>query len=108
MDSVAMAEASIAAKTAVRPVLVMAGERSRYGSARLTSGITTTNIMTMNASVRTTVRTASDVRACAALTTSASRHHAVTSSTAAQVSAIAPIGVRLIFRSVRIRARTGN
>ena len=42
------------------------------------------------------------------LTTSASRHHAVTSSMAAQVSAMTPMLLLLILRSVRMRASTGN
>ena len=42
------------------------------------------------------------------LVTTASRHHAVTSSTAAQVSAIAPMRVDCILRSDRMRASTGN
>ena len=41
-------------------------------------------------------------------TTNASRHHAVTSSVAAQLSARTPSSVLSIFRSVRIRARTGK
>src|SRR5262249_15288294 len=41
-------------------------------------------------------------------TTTASRHHAVTSPTAAQVSAATPSSVRDSPRSVRMRARTGN
>ena len=41
-------------------------------------------------------------------TTTASRHQAVTSSTAAQVSAATPRSVRVSPRSVRIRASTGN
>jgi hypothetical protein len=41
-------------------------------------------------------------------TTRASNVHAVTSSTAAQVRAIEPIGVSSIFRSARMRASTGN
>ena len=41
-------------------------------------------------------------------TTKASRHQALTSSTAAQASAIVPTRVRMSFRSVRMRARTGK
>src|SRR5688572_3114522 len=41
-------------------------------------------------------------------TTNASMHHAVTSSTAAHVIAIAPRFVLCRLRSVRIRASTGN
>ena len=41
-------------------------------------------------------------------TTNAKRHQAVTSSIAAQLIATTPNGVDSIFRSVRIRARTGN
>ena len=41
-------------------------------------------------------------------TTNASMHHAVTSSTAAQVIAIAPTLVLCRLRSVRMRASTGN
>jgi hypothetical protein len=40
--------------------------------------------------------------------TSASRHHAVTSSTAAQPIASAPSGVPVSPRSARMRASTGN
>ncbi len=47
-------------------------------------------------------------RALTTLTTNASRHHAVTSSTAAQVSAITPRRVSGMPRSVRMRASTGN
>jgi hypothetical protein len=49
-----------------------------------------------------------DARACTTPTTKANRHHAVRSSTAAQVSASAPSLVLCILRSVRIRASTGN
>ena len=42
------------------------------------------------------------------LTTNASKHHAVASSTAAQASAMVPRRDRLSPRSVRMRARTGN
>jgi hypothetical protein len=41
-------------------------------------------------------------------TTKASRHHAVTSSVAAQLSAITPNSVRRIPRSSRMRANTGK
>ena len=41
-------------------------------------------------------------------TTNARMHQAVTSSTAAQAMAIAPIRVRRRRRSVKMRARTGN
>ena len=54
------------------------------------------------------VTSAPPMRACTTLTTNASKHHAVTSSTAAQVSAMTPMRVRWILRSVRMRASTGN
>ncbi len=38
----------------------------------------------------------------------ASKHHAVTSPTAAQVIAVIPIRVCCMLRSVRMRARTGK
>ena len=52
--------------------------------------------------------TASPVVACVTPTTNASRHHALASSMAAQVSASMPIGVRCSPRSPRMRASTGN
>ena len=54
------------------------------------------------------MRTAAPSSAWATLETKASRHHAVTSSTAAQVRAIPPIAVLSRPRSVRMRASTGN
>ena len=62
----------------------------------------------MNPSAITIVATAPAASARATLTTNASMHHAVTSSTAAQVSAIAPMRVLWMPRSVRILASTGN
>jgi hypothetical protein len=58
--------------------------------------------------VRPKVNRAPATSAWTTLTTSARRHHAVTSSTAAQVRATTPRWVVWIFRSVRMRARTGN
>src|SRR5260370_42683060 len=72
------------------------------------AGRTTTTTAARKIRAVSTVLSAPAVRASTTLTTKASRHRAVTSSTAAQVSAIAPIRVLWIPRSVRIRARTGN
>ncbi len=58
--------------------------------------------------VSNTTHSAPDAWACATPTTSANRHQAVTSSAAAQEMAIAPNGVRLMPRSVKMRASTGN
>ncbi len=57
------------------------------------AGLTTTIISTINPSAIAIVATAPAASARATLTTNASMHHAVTSSTAAQVSAIAPMRV---------------
>src|SRR5262245_65567250 len=62
----------------------------------------------MKASAIAIVQIAPAVFTCTILTTTASKHHAVTSSTAAQVRVIAPIRERCMRRSVRIRASTGN
>src|SRR6266851_4059995 len=76
--------------------------------SRTIAGCPTRIIAAMNTAVIATVLAAPAVRACTTLTTNASRHHAVTSSIAAQASAIAPIGVLWMPRSVRMRARTGK
>ena len=54
------------------------------------------------------VETAPVTLACATPTTSASKHHAVTSSAAAHVRATTPSSVWLMPRSVRMRASTGK
>jgi len=54
------------------------------------------------------VRTAAAGVDCITLTTNASRHHAIASLIAAQVSAIVPRRVRWSPRSCRIRASTGK
>ena len=54
------------------------------------------------------MRTAAAGVDCITLTTNASRHHAIASLIAAQVSAIVPRRVCCSPRSCRIRASTGN
>ncbi len=76
---------------------------------RSTSGRTRRTTKTTYASARSVVRTPSImVAARTSDTTHARMHHAVTSSTAAQVIARAPMRVRRRRRSTRMRARTGN
>src|SRR5207248_7020323 len=71
-------------------------------------GRTNRNITATKVTVRAATMAAFQSVAWATPTTSANRHHAVTSSTAAHVNAIIPSSVLLTPRSVRIRARTGN
>lgn len=71
-------------------------------------GRITRNIVAMNAAVNASVGTTAPVSDRATAVMKASRHHAVTSSTAAQARAIDPSSLFCIPRSVRIRARTGN
>src|SRR6266516_6799444 len=75
---------------------------------RTTTGRTTRNITAMNTPVCNNTISASAALARTIPTTTARRHHAVTSSTAAHVSATAPRSVLVILRSARIRANTGN
>src|SRR5262245_9660714 len=89
----------------------MAGHRRRSSEARTSrraSGLTTTSMSTMKTIVSATTITAPPALASATATTHASRHHAVTSSTAAHVRAIMPSSDRVMPRSARILASTGN
>src|SRR5260370_162385 len=106
--SVGHADSSSATKTtAIMPCVNL--PRFPYASVKLTiRGRTTNSIAETKASAPPKVITNPAVRDWMAATTKASIHHAVTSSTAAQVNAIAPIRVLWMARSVRIRARTGN
>ena len=72
------------------------------------AGRTMTIIPTMKPTASPAVTSAPAARACTTETTRASRHQAVTSSTAAQVSAMTPMRVVWMRRSVRMRARTGK
>ena len=72
------------------------------------AGRTTVTISVMKASVDSTTTPAPCSVDCATPTTTASRHHAVTSSTAAQVRAMVPSSLDVIRRSARILASTGN
>src|SRR5262249_37911858 len=74
----------------------------------MTRGRTTSTTVAINSTVNASVHTAPSNLACVELTTNASRHHAVTSSTAAQARAVTPSGVLESTWSVRMRARTGN
>ena len=93
INSVADAEISSAMNTdAITPCV--SRPRFPYSSDRRTiAGRTTTIISTINPSAIAIVATAPAACARATPTTKASMHHAVTSSTAAQVSAIAPMRV---------------
>ena len=83
--------------------------RSCTARTRAASGRTTMTITVTNAIASTTVTIASVTPAEFTMaTTTARMHQAVTSSTAAQVIASAPILVRWSPVSVRMRARTGK
>src|SRR5436190_8435046 len=76
--------------------------RDAYGRA-------TSSIAAANASVSTIVpAVAASPAPWTIATTTASRHHADTSSTAAQASAVLPSAVAVRPRSATIRASTGN
>src|SRR5687768_9398365 len=71
-------------------------------------GRTTKNMTAINVSVISATTNAPAASAWTTPTTNASRHHAVTSSIAAHVKATAPSFVRVMRRSDRMRASTGN
>ena len=83
--------------------------RSTMALSRLSSGRTRTSMAATYARTRTRVRPAPPRSALpTTATTKASRHHAVTSSTAAHTIVTAPTFVFSRSRSVRMRARTGK
>ena len=72
------------------------------------AGRTTNSTSAMYASAKAATSKAPSTCAWATPTTNANRHHAVTSSMAAQPRANTPSGVLSMPRSVRMRASTGN
>ena len=94
--------------TFARYVLELTGFRAGETAVAVGTLGALTAINCLGVRAGATVQSALPGRAWTKLTRKARRHQAVMSSTAAQLSAMAPSCVRWIPRSVRMRARTGK
>src|SRR6185437_6589502 len=108
MRWVARAASNSAAQTITMESLLVFSCQDCLRANQTAAGRKTISTPVMKTAVKVSVTKTRPAWALARLTTKAKRHHAVTSSTAAQARATVPMRLLCICRSVRMRDSTGK